>query len=134
MVNALSHARSMAQRIRFSGDSPYADAQMAGARSETLISQHFQDAIEICEELTPSLWGRLKGVCERLHMPTKAVVAFIYSSPVIQAECLACGETQCMIRCSSAMLDLLTEEEFEFVIGHEIGHFLLDHQGGHQGN
>lgn len=33
----------------------------------------------------------------------------------------------CTVRFSSALLDLLSEEEFEFVIGHEIAHFLLSH-------
>ena len=123
----LSRARAYAQRIRFSGDLPHVHVQFSNITAE-VREKHYQDAIEISAALTPHLWKRLTTVCERLHLPTAMVVAFVYSSPNVQAECLATGRSQCTVRVSSAMLDLLTEEEFEFVIGHEIGHFLLDHQ------
>ena len=133
MASSLSRARAVARGARFIGDA----ACLGGGLpilAAAIREKHYQDAVEISAALTPVLWERLLTVCERLNVPNASVVAFIYSSPHVQAECLASAGDQCTIRFSSAMLDLLKEDEFEFVIGHEIGHFLLDHQpiqGGH---
>jgi len=127
MVETISSARARAEILRFSGDLATLGAASASAGIEAR-DYHYQDAIEISAALTPSLWHRLNEVCERLRMPTASVAAFIYSSPNMQAACLSSGGNQCTVRFSSAMVDLLTEEEFEFVIGHEIGHFLFNHR------
>jgi hypothetical protein len=134
MVETLSLARANAQSLRFGGDLPHFGALFQNSGDEALEAGHYHDSIEISAALTPGLWKRLKSVCERLRVPTEAAVAFIYSSPNIQAECLATRGSRCTVRVSSALIDLLTEEEFEFVIGHEIGHFLLGHQSimGHE--
>jgi hypothetical protein len=130
MGSSLSRARIYAQKVRFVGDA----ACLGGGLpilAAAIREKHYQDAVEISAALTPVLWERLLTVCERLNIPNASVVAFIYSSPHVQAECLASAGDQCTVRFSSAMLDLLREDEFEFVIGHEIGHFLLDHQPIH---
>ena len=51
----------------------------------------------------------------------------MYASPELRAECYASSTIQCIIRFSSSLVDLLDEEEFAFVAGHELGHFLLGH-------
>jgi hypothetical protein len=127
MTESLSRARAYAKKIRFCCDAPHVGVELSNNSAE-IREKHYQDAIEISSALTPALWQRLKAVCERLHMPAESVSGFIYSSPNVQAECLASGGSQCTVRFSSALLDLLTEEEFDFVVGHEIAHFLLDHQ------
>ncbi len=77
--------------------------------------------------MTPGLSRRLETVCQTLLLPERAVDAFIYASPEVQAECYASGTEGCTLRFSSALVDLLDDDEFEFVCGHEAGHFLLGH-------
>src|SRR5687768_6615234 len=38
------------------------------------------------------------------------------------------------VRFSSTLVDILDEEEFCFVVGHELGHFLLRHTAGLHGS
>lgn len=127
MAEALSRARAYANRVRFSGDHPPPFAHVDEIKNEFQKAQ-YQDAIEISEALTPALWRRVEIVSERLLVPTKAISPFVYSSPNVQAECLATDSDQCFVRFSSGLLDLLTEDEFEFVLGHEVAHFLLRHR------
>lgn len=123
----LSAARSKASRIRFSAD--VSDSELDRATVDFVVERAllYQDAIEISPLLTPKLWDHLCIACERLELPKRSVLPFIYSSRDIQAECCAGVDQQCVLRFSSGLVDLLDEQEFEFVIGHELGHFLLDH-------
>src|SRR5262245_10220511 len=125
MADLLERARAHAQRVRYSGDRS-SRAQIS-APPVWIREWHYQDAVEVSAALTPALWERLTKVCQRLFMPPQAILAFVYSSPQVQAECVTSGQNQCVVRFSSALLNLLTEEEFEFVVGHEVAHFLLDH-------
>ena len=52
----------------------------------------------------------------------------MYASPDLNAECYLGDTSNCIIRFSSSLIDILDKNEFEFVVGHELGHFLLSHQ------
>lgn len=126
MVESLFSARRRAQRLRFDGDLPSdADIDDYGELARTR-ERLYQDAIEISALLTPELYERFCNACLRLDVPRELVTPFIYSSKDIQGECYANGNG-CVIRFSSGLIDLLDETEFEFVIGHELGHFLFGH-------
>jgi hypothetical protein len=127
----LSVARDKANRVRFSVDIPAPAIDRAEITPVFGREQFYQDAIEISPLVTPKLWDHFCFVCGRLELPLESVSPFIYSSKDVQAECFASPARQCVLRFSSGLIDLLDEEEFEFVIGHELGHFLLDH---HQAN
>ncbi|MBC6496791.1 MAG: M48 family metallopeptidase [Alphaproteobacteria bacterium GM7ARS4] len=86
-------------------------------RSSLLISEH----------VTPTLARTLNVVCDRLFIPREKVDAFIKESPEIQASCLH-SNARCVLQFSSGLVNLLSAEEFSFVIGHELGHFLLMHR------
>jgi Peptidase family M48 len=60
-------------------------------------------------------------------VPRSLVDAFVYPSPELQASCLSVGPDSCIVRLSSALVELLDAEEIGFVVGHELGHFLLRH-------
>lgn len=122
----VSLARLNAERLRFSGDIvvPSSEHVSGGGRAN---DDSYQHAIEVSHLLTPDLWSRYASVCDRLGLPARAASLFIYSDRNVQGECLLGRADSCIIRLSSGLVDLLDEEEFEFVVGHELGHFLLDH-------
>jgi len=127
MRNALSKAQNLVEEIRFSGDSlRHGDAEVM-PHSNVIKSFAYTNELNISQDVTPSLFESLSAVYERLHIPRDAVEAFVFASPVIQAECYTGDKTECVIRFSSALVDILDSNEFEFVAGHEIGHFLLGH-------
>jgi hypothetical protein len=123
----LSAARNKADKIRFSADIPASFTDRNEINTFFGREQFYQDAIEISALVTPKLWDHFCVVCERLEVPQEAVSPFIYSSKDVHAECYASQARQCILRFSSGLIDLLDEQEFEFVIGHELGHFLLEH-------
>jgi hypothetical protein len=92
------------------------------------LGLYAQNDIEISGYLTPGLDRCLRSVYERLQIPITVAQAFVYSSPTIQAGCLTTTETECVVRFSSGLVDLLDDQEITFVAGHEVGHFLLGHQ------
>jgi hypothetical protein len=123
----LSKARSNANRIRFSADYPAHSDERHDINTIYIRDNFYQDAIELSQLVTPTLWNHFCIACDRLGLPRESVSPFIYSSKDVQAECYAGPARGCIIRFSSGLIDLLDEQEFEFVIGHELGHVLLDH-------
>ena len=124
----LKEAWILAKKVRFFGDSikvksddvqPFAAQQMRSILS--------QDALEVTSLVTPDLANNINLVLERLSIPKKVVSAFVYSSAEPQASCFAGSITECVISFSSGLIKLLKGVELQFVIGHEIGHFLLGH-------
>ena len=126
MAKDLAFARQQAARFRFDGDdSSEASIDNAGELTQAR-GRFYQDAIEMSPLLVPELHRRFRIACERLEIPGGLITPFIYSSKEIQGECYASGDG-CIIRFSSGLVDLLNDSEFEFVVGHELGHFLLNH-------
>ena len=82
------------------------------------------------ESLTPDLSKKFDEVCERMSIPRNAVNAFIKADSNIQAMCLYSSSHECLIQFSSGLINLLDIDEFGFVAGHELGHFLLEHGFG----
>jgi hypothetical protein len=127
MISALAAARNTAERLRFSGDvlrgSSEGNENLVGELRASLL----ETALRACEEVTPGLASVLNEVRTRLDIPNGKVDLFVYASPEIQATCFASTRTSCVIKVSSALVEILEREELKFVIGHELGHFLLGH-------
>tara|TARA_Y100001934_G_C12360701_1_gene780552 strand:- start:956 stop:2038 length:1083 start_codon:yes stop_codon:yes gene_type:complete len=133
MPASLDIARSFAENIRFSGEpenrSPQEGREDASVQLGNIFSQH---NLQISPAVTPSLASSLEQVFERLHIPSECVTAYVVPDPVIQATCFASSTTDCVLSFTSGLVQLLDEPEFQFVAGHEIGHFLLSHGLVHQ--
>ena len=131
----LEGTKEFVNRFRFKGDMPvnglgYEMEELFHDRTKQFFSH---SGIEVSESLTPAISKVLNDVLIRLKVPVNAVDAFVFASSDIQAECVSGFNSKCFVRMSSSMVDLLSEEELCFVIGHEIGHFLFGHgQGGGQ--
>ncbi len=126
MDDQLLIARQEADRVRFAGDVPSKQEMDDLGQIAVVRRASYENAIEISSVLTPGLHRRFSSACERIQIPPDLVTSFIYSSREVQGECYADGR-RCVVRFSSGLVDLLDEEEFQFVVGHEIGHFLFGH-------
>lgn len=127
MHDSLNKARETVEKIRFLGDTMRSRNNQVFLGGDRVRSMAFTTGLQISNTLTPSLHKSLKIVCERLFIPLETVDAFVYASSDIQAECFASENQGCVIRFTSALVELLDSREFEFVVGHELGHFLLGH-------
>jgi len=127
MLDQLSSARDLAERVRFSGDTLRYQSSGDPTASQRVLEAIFQNELRISQAVTPGLFERLMNVCNVLSLPSNSLDAFVYASPEIQAECHAGTAQNCVLRFSSTLVDLLDDDEFEFVVGHEVGHFLFGH-------
>jgi hypothetical protein len=128
MTSSLAAARELADKVRFVGDKRQTPCWTPGDESKRPVAELFYHrGIEISPALTPSLARRLSSVCDRLKIPDNAVNAFIHSGYELQAACFLEDCDRCVLQFSLTLIDLLDEDEFEFVVGHELGHFLLRH-------
>ena len=130
MSDELLKARKHAERLRYSGDLALDDGENIEAELTAIRNHHYQNGLCISSEVTPALSTGLGNVYQRLQIPEDTVEAFVYPAPEIQAACISDGSNACVIRFSSALIETLSAEEFEFVAGHELGHFLLRHDRG----
>lgn len=124
----LNSARELANRLRLKED----------LRGDSLTEKEFSGRDEhrdamlrhgllISGSVTPLLERRLSEVCERLTVPREAVTAFVYNGSDVQADCLVDTPETCVLRFTSGLVNLMDEKEFQFVVAHELGHFLLGH-------
>ncbi len=118
---------SLADFIRFSGDSLKQTSSGDDQLTQRAHGALAYDGLMISPNVTPGLFRSLEKVCDRLETDISRVSAFVRAAPQGQAECISFGSKRCVLRFSSALIELLSEKEFEFVCGHELGHFLLGH-------
>ena len=126
----LDSAKKAASAVRFSADHP------GVLPSSRRGSHEFKDALlrsglVVDGDITPGIDKKLKQVCQNLSVPHGCVTAFIYADPNIQAASISLSESECILQFSSALINQLDEEEVAFVMGHELGHFILEHEGMH---
>ena len=127
MSDELKKARKYAERLRYSGDVALEHGNNVETELTAVRSHHYQNGLCISSGVTPALSKGLGNVYQRLQIPEHTVEAFVYPASEIQAACISDGASACVIRFSSALVETLSAEEFEFVAGHELGHFLLGH-------
>ena len=113
-------SRRIANDIKFLNDK-----KVSYGRSRSDID-FYNFGLEITKSLEPELFNSIECVSSRLFINIENIKTFVYPSESIQAECMPFEEL-CLIRISSTVLDKLNYDEIKFIIGHEIGHYLLEH-------
>lgn len=111
--------------IRVPGDSRSPSSVHPDAGRYT--SSFFLNDLLVQPDVLPGVAESINVVCDRLGIRREDLTAFVYASPFCQAECHPAPDGRCVIRLSSALVESFVESELMFVIGHEIGHFLLGH-------
>ena len=123
----LKRARKFASGLRFSGDNLPPGITPDDSSLGAVTGFYAQQGLKISKEVTPALQASLSIVCRRLFVPEEAVTGFVFPSAEIQATCFSDHPERCVLQFTSSLIDLLDEGELRFVIGHELGHFLLGH-------
>ena len=123
----LDQARTLVSALRFSGDTLPGGALQETSQLGDFTGFMAEHGLEISENVTPELQASLLKACARLHIPAEAVDAFVFPSAECNAACFSDRDDRCVLRFSSSLIELLGREELLFVIGHELGHFLLGH-------
>ena len=124
----LKTAKEIASFVRFSEDKPVKSdfLRQFDAENNYRDSMLRHDLL-ISMNVTPELEKRVVEVCERLQVPRASVNAFVYNSAEVQASCVTDSSATCILKFSSGLVNLMDEKEFQFIVGHELAHFLLDH-------
>ncbi len=123
----LIKAFDFAENYRFSYDLPTQSHQINEQALEKMQLARIHNSLAVTESLTPQLSITLSNVCKSLHLEPDFVSAFVYSSSETQASCFLGDTNKCNIMISSSLVNLMDDKELEFVLGHELGHFLLKH-------
>ena len=118
---------TLADSIRYSDDKKLKDVSIDRTSSQLTLSWISTSGLRVSEHLTPELYARLEKVCDKFNLPVNNVEAYVVSDPNINAWCYRTGENSCLVVFNSEIINLLTFDEIEFIIGHELGHYLLDH-------
>ena len=126
MADTLEAARESAEAVRFADDDAHPGSAMPASASG--IRRHLaMSGLQVSNAVTPALSRSLRKAESHLGLPMESLTAFVEASPDIQAMCYAGDPGHCTIAFTSTLVDLLTPEELTFVVGHELGHFLLQH-------
>ena len=131
MLDQLQEAKIFANKFRYTGDKLVKPDKIDPNLYDKISNNFSQENLLISDALTPSISKSINTVCKRLKIPSKSVQAFVYPSEQLQAHCIEGSLDKTILRFSSHLFELLNKDEIEFVVGHEIGHFLLEHGNIH---
>lgn len=84
-------------------------------------------SIIVNKDITPSIFNSIKKCLDNLNFPQEKISAFVYPSSEVNATCFQGPNDKTIITFSSSLINLLSDKELQFVIGHELGHSLLNH-------
>lgn len=119
-------AFELAESIRYEDDTVNLEIPINNSLDEIKLGLSLT-SLKVSSEITPKIYKAFKKIANRLNLDSSLVEIYISSSPDIQAACLSTDNKDCIITLNSSLVNLLTINELEFVIGHELGHFLLQH-------
>lgn len=85
--------------------------------------QNLASSIRLSPTQLPKLYAKLPPICDKLGIPVPEF--YLQMSPVPNAWTF--GDTRIYITVTSALLDLLDDDELTAVIAHECGHILCRH-------
>ena len=125
---SLEQAREIAARVRLSEDKLVKGKGSASIFGQEHRNSMLRHGLLISESVTPLLEERLSAVCARLFIPRAQVTAFVHNSADVQADCLIDSPDTCVLRFTSGLVNLMDAFEFQFIVAHELGHFLLGHE------
>ena len=117
---------------RYSGDDPRIfgidlNCELAAEAQVSARSRLLADAVQVCPELMPKVHAAIEASTKRLGLQSH-VSGYVYNDPWTQAACVHIGgDDKSALMLSSGLIRLMSTDELTFVIGHELGHTLFEH-------
>lgn len=87
----------------------------------------YENTICINENLMPDHNNEINKICEKIQIPRESIKAFVTPDLEVNAQCLPFSDIG-VLYFNSSLINLLSVQEFCFVAGHEIGHYVYQHQ------
>jgi len=85
----------------------------------------YRDKLPISGEILPEVEKSLVDACLRLGLPRSSVHAFVRASADMNAVCYSGIRGAAVIEINAGVIECLSPEELTYVIGHELGHYIL---------
>ena len=85
----------------------------------------YRDKMPISGEILPEVEKSLVNACLRLGVPRSSVHAFVRASADMNAVCYSSIRGAAVIEINAGVIECLSSEELTYVIGHELGHYIL---------
>ena len=105
-----------------------ADKVRKGNEEEASRRRLLANALRITDRIIPSLMERIALVKRITHLEETEVETYIHNSPYHSASCMHFENGAIFLLISSGLYTKLTERELLFVVGHEFGHVVYNHQ------
>ncbi|MDB4277266.1 M48 family metalloprotease [bacterium] len=121
------NSSELIKQIRFKYDNKGKDKESGIGSLNQLRDGLYQNGLLIEPTSTPGLAAKLDEIFRKFNISRDSVSAFIYPNTELQATCIASGPNECVLTFTSGLINLLEVEEFAFVVGHELGHHILNH-------
>ena len=123
----MEKAYKIAESVRYSYDK-HEEVLDRGRNAEMRVSAYHNWGLKVSPEMTPKIYENLEKVCNRLGVNIEKINAFVLNRSTLNAHCVDFGADKgCIIALHSKLINMMTPEEVQFIIGHEIGHFLFHH-------
>ncbi len=98
----------------------------SGASDKTKV-ELLSNSLKITKELTPKLFESINKIEYKLKINTP-IEYYVRNDNEINASCFTINNNDNLIVIlTSGLVNIMTMDELSFVIGHEIGHYLLGH-------
>lgn len=116
-------AAALRQMENLPGFASVAKKIMAIGAENIQYGFNMASSIRLSEQQLPELYHHLPPICQRLGIPVPEF--YLEMNPFPNA--CTFGDTRIFIRITSALVEMMTEEELDAVLAHECGHILCRH-------
>jgi hypothetical protein len=108
------------------GSSQFDSKNVDGSKGDAGEHRSFyRQRLPVSGEILPDVEKSLVDACQRLGIPRSAVHAFVRASSEMNAVCYGGIRGAAVIEINAGVIECLTPEELSYVIGHELGHYIL---------
>jgi Zn-dependent protease with chaperone function len=98
---------------------------LAPAAGRLFFLENISSSVQVSEKQLPHLYALLQEACQILDVPEPQL--YVKQHPVPNAYTFAIPDERAFIVIHTSLLDLLTDEEIQAVIAHELGHLKCEH-------
>ena len=124
------NAKDFVEKFRYSKDKESKKNTSYSRQKQEILEIH--NSLLVTKTISPIVYSSLERVSMNLHINPDQVNLYIRGDKEINAKCYNGINGGFVIILNSEMVKLLKGEELDYVIGHELGHLLLEHTKEHK--